>query len=217
MNRRQFLTVTGAVGLTGVAGCSGGSSDSGDSGGSSSDNTQTPTPTSTPTPTETSTPTETPTPTATSTPEPTLTHEMGESFTVGDGARSIRYTVTDFTVIEDYIGQSAEYGATPDGIFAVVIMTLENIGDETIDITARHLKLADQEDRTFEADTEASIYAEQDDRIGADPISFDQLQPGLSVDRAIVYDVPSGTYRLAVEPAGIFSNANTHYVPLGDV
>jgi len=142
---------------------------------------------------------------------------MGEAFTVGEGAHSIRYTVEDFAAIEDYIGQSADFGATPDGIFAVVTLTLENVGDESIDITTQHLKLADQEDRTFEADTEASIYAEQDDRIEAEPISFDQLQPGLSVTRSVVYDVPSGTYRLAVEPAGIFSGADTHYVPLGEI
>lgn len=196
---------SGAVGLAALAGCSGGDTDGGGSGSSGDENT--PTPTSTPTPTATST----------STPEQTLTHEMGEVFTVGDGERSIEYTVEDFTSIDDYIGQSEDFGSTPDGIFAVVTLTLENVGDESIDITTRHLKLADQEDRTFEADTEASVYAGQDDRIGAEPISFDQLQPGLSVTRSVVYDVPTGTYRLAVEPAGIFSNADTHYVPLGEV
>jgi hypothetical protein len=142
---------------------------------------------------------------------------MGESFTVGEGAQSIRYTVNEYSTIEDYIGSGPDLGSTPDGIFVVVNLDMENVGDESLDITTNHLKLIDQEDRTFEADTEASIYAEQDSRISAEPISFDQLQPGLSVTRAVVFDVPSGTYRFAAEPAGIFSNADTHYVPLGDV
>jgi Telomeric repeat-binding factor 2. len=149
--------------------------------------------------------------------EQSLTHEIGESFSVGDGAQSIEYTVNGASIIEDYIGSDADLGSTPDGTFVVVNLDLENIGDETLDISTNFLKLVDQEDRTFEADTEAGIYADQDSRVSADPITFDQLQPGLSVTRAVIFDVGPGTYRFAAEPAGAFSNADTHYVPLGEV
>jgi hypothetical protein len=149
--------------------------------------------------------------------EQSLTHEIGESFTVGEGAQSIEYTVNDAITIEDYIGSSEDVGSTPDGTFVVVNLDLENVGDESLDISTNFLKLADQEDRIFDADTEAGIYADQDSAISAEPITFDQLQPGLSVTRAVIFDVPSGTYRFAAEPAGVFSNADTHYVPLGEV
>ena len=206
MDRRQFLVSSGAVGMTALAGCSGdensdtdGSESSDDDGGgeeSGSDGSE---------------------PGSENEEQQSVTHEIGETFTVGDGAQSIQYTVNDYSTIEDYIGSGPELGSTPDGIFLVVNLEMENIGDETLDITTNFLKLIDQEDRTFDADTEAGIYAGQDSRISAEPISFDQLQPGLSVTRAVVFDVPSGTYRFAAEPAGIFSNADTHYVPLGEV
>jgi len=201
MDRRQFVVSSGAVGVTVLAGCSGdgntgsgdnnGGSENGGSDGSESDSTDDE--------------------------QQSVTHEIGESFTVGDGAQSIRYTVNDYSIIEDYIGSGPDVGSTPDGVFLVVNLDMENTGDESLNITTNFLKLVDQEDRTFDADTEAGIYAGQDSRISAEPISFDQLQPGLSVTRAVVFDIPPGTYRFAAEPAGVFSNADTHYVPLGEV
>lgn len=203
MDRRQFVVSSGVIGVTALAGCSGdgsgtegGSDDGGESESSGSDGSESE---------------------STGEEQQSVTHEIGESFTVGDGAQSIQYTVNDYSTIEDYIGSGPDLGSTPDGIFLVVNLDMENVGDESIDITTNFLKLVDQEDRTFDADTEAGIYAGQDSRISAEPISFDQLQPGLSVTRSVVFDIPSGTYRFAAEPAGVFSSADTHYVPLGEV
>jgi len=216
MERRRFLVSSGVVGMAALAGCSGDSSmeesesessteESGsDEGGGQSEDSS-------------SDESDSSQDESSSEEQQTLTHELGESFTVGDGSQSIQYTVNDYSTIDDYIGSGPDLGSTPDGIFLVVNLDMENVGDETIDISTNFLKLADQEDRTFDADTEAGIYADQDQRISADPITFDQLQPGLSVTRAVIFDVPSGTYRFAAEPAGIFSNADTHYVPLGEV
>ena len=153
----------------------------------------------------------------TETEEQSLVHEVGESFVVGSGAQSIEYIVNDVYGIGDYIGSDPDFGTTPDGLFVVVSLTLTNVGDESLDITTNLLKLIDGEDREFEADTEAGIYADGDSRISAEPISFDQLQPGLSVTRSVIFDVPEGTYQFAAEPAGAFSSAETHYVPIGDV
>lgn len=153
----------------------------------------------------------------TETEEQSLVHEVGETFVVGSGAQSIEYVVNDASGIGDYIGSSPDLGATPDGLFLVINLTLTNVGDESLDITTNLLKLIDEEDREFEADTEAGIYAGQDSRISAEPISFDQLQPGLSVTRSVIFDVPNGIYRFAAEPAGAFSGAETHYVPIGEV
>jgi len=219
MERRQFVVSSSAVGITLLAGCSGDSTteESGSDGGEdeaenssteeSGDNAE-----------DSSADGSDGDQSESLNEEPeTLTHEIGDSFTVGDGAQSIQYAVSDYSTIEDYIGAGPDLGSTPDGIFLVVNLDMENVGDETIDISTNFLKLVDQEDRTFDADTEAGVYADQDQRISADPITFDQLQPGLSVTRAVIFDVPSGTYRFAAEPTGIFSNADTHYVPLGEV
>lgn len=198
MDRRNFLASTSIIGVSALAGCSGDSgtdenNGGGGDGGDGSDDG------------------------ASNDEQQTVTHEIGESFTVGDGGQSIQYTVNDYSTIEDYIGSGPDLGSTPDGIFLVINLDMENTGDESLDITTNFLKVVDQEDRTFDADTEAGIYAGQDPRISADPISFDQLQPGLSVTRSVVFDVSSGTYRFAAQPAGIFSSADTHYVPLGEI
>ncbi|MDL0134968.1 DUF4352 domain-containing protein [Halobacterium salinarum] len=195
MNRRNFIAGTGMMAMTALAGCSGDGTDDANNGGDGGGDSSEPT-------TEE---------------QQSLTHEMGESFTVGEGAQSIQYTVNDYSTIDDYIGSGPDIGETPDGTFVVVNLDMENVGDESLDISTNNLKLIDQEDRTFEADTGAGIYAGQDSRISAESITFDQLQPGLSVTRAVIFDVGSGEYRFAAEPAGVFSNADTHYVPLGEV
>jgi len=146
----------------------------------------------------------------------TLSHAIGESFVVGDGAESIRYRVVDYEVIEDYIFDP-DFGETPDGVFVAVILEMENVGEESLTISSEILQLADAQDRQFDADTLASIYAEQDPRVDVEGITFDQLQPGLTVTRAIVFDVPPGSYRFVAEPAGVFSGADEHAVPLGSV
>ncbi|MFD1570340.1 MULTISPECIES: DUF4352 domain-containing protein [Haloferacaceae] len=202
MDRRQFIVTSGVVGISALAGCSGdGGTDDGGSDGGSNDGNNDGSDGGSDGGDE----------------QQTLTHDIGETFTVGDGAQEIQYTVNDYSTIEDYIGSGPDLGSTPDGIFLVVNLDMENVGDESLDITTNFLKVIDGEDRTFDADTEAGIYADQDSRISAEPISFDQLQPGLSVTRSVIFDVPSGTYRFAAQPAGIFSNSDTHYVPLGDV
>lgn len=195
MRRRTYLASVAAT-TTAIAGCTGDveEPESGGNGGGGSGGSD-------------------PTPTATET-TAAVQHEIGESFVVGDGAKSVRYQVNDvFTVEEVGSGQLAQQ---PDGIFVVVILQMENVGDETLDITTRHLLLIDEQERTFESDTEASIYAEQDARIEAEPITFDQLQPGLEVTRSVIYDVPPGQgYALLIEPVGILSGADEHFVVLG--
>lgn len=164
---------------------------------------------------------ETEEPTANPTEEPTeteqnTTHELGETFEVGSGGKSIRYTVQEVVVADEIGGETMAEEA--DGRFVIVILNLENTGDESLDITNRNLKLVDSEDREFEADTEASMYLESDSRVDVEAITFDQLQPGLDVERAVIFDVAAGqSYTFKADPAGVFSAAESHYVPIGDV
>ncbi|SFR61660.1 protein of unknown function [Halogeometricum limi] len=170
--------------------------------------------TAAPEPTVTATPKSTPEPTAEPTPEPTPTattqpempmHDVGESFTVGDGEMSIEYTVTDVTTADNVGG---EYGEDADGEFVIVTMSMENVGDESLDITSRPFTVVDSEGREFEVDTNAMVYAE-------DSIVFEQLNPGLSKEGVVIFDVnPDGEYTMHIAPAGMFSTATTHRVAI---
>lgn len=166
-------------------------------------------PTTTPTPTTAPTPTTTPT-------QQSVRHEIGESFTVGSGDQSIQYRVDD-SFSQESVGSSA-VGTEADGIYLVVILEIENVGDESFDITDRHLRAVDDQDREYEANFEASAYAESDPRIDTEGITYEQLNPGLKTMRAVIFDVnPGAEYRLKIEPVGVFSSADTHYVTIGSV
>lgn len=142
-------------------------------------------------------------------------HEYGEPFIVGSGDNQIRYTVLDAYSMDTIGGQYFNEGA--DGIFVVVELRMENTGRTTYDITDRHLKLVDGQGRVYSADSAVSYYANQDSRIGAEAITYDQLQPGLSVERAVIFDVPIGNYTMMIEPTGWFSNDEPHFAAMGEI
>lgn len=142
-----------------------------------------------------------------------LDHEIGESFTVGGDAQSIEYRVTD-AFYQESIGASRTEKA--DGLFLVVVLEMENVGDNSFDITDRHLRAVDEQDRVFEADFGASAYANNDPRIDAEGIGYEQLNPGLTTTRAVIFDVnPGSEYQLKIKPTGVFSSADAHYVTVG--
>jgi len=200
MNRRAFLVTLGALG----AGCA---------GGGGSDETATPTTTATRTSTATATATETPTPepTPTATPRPTATpvdttHSMNEAFVVGDGARQVQYAVTGFGTRGAVGGQ---YGAEASGVFAILNINVQNVGNESFNLSSNVFTLVDVQKREYDVDTDAMIYME-------DSIIFEQVNPGLELQGTIAFDVPTDQQapRLRIDPAGVFSTAQEHYVNL---
>lgn len=194
MERRLFLSTSLGVGLTGLAGCTTDEGSAGDSG--DEDDT---------TDAEDG-----------SAAEDGTQHDVGERFTVGSGEKSIRYTVEEATLARS-VGTSS-FNTDADGLFLIVVLSMENVGDETIDITSRHLQVVDSEGREFDADTGANVYVSQDARFDAEGITFEQLQPGIRQTRVVVFDVATNqSYALKIDPAGIFSGADTHYVGLGNV
>jgi hypothetical protein len=199
MLRRGLIRLSGAViGSMAIAGCS---SENGTEDNAGRDESSTNTPTSTST--------------ATPTPESSYVQEEFDSpFVVGSGEKSIEYRVTQAALTREIGGQYSSEEA--NGIFIVITMEMTNIGDETVDITSRHLKAMNEDGQTFDADTGLSFYLSSDDRFDVEGISFEQLNPGLTTDGAVVFDVvPGDYYFLSVEPAGIFSAARPHIVPLG--
>jgi hypothetical protein len=158
--------------------------------------------------------TPTPEPTPTPTPEPEFDSTMGESFVVGEGDQSVRYVVHDaFTT--DVIEPRSYSPEEAEGVFIIVIIEMENVGDEAFDVRTRHLKLVDQDGREFESDTRANLDVGYDHRIETEGITSEQLQPGLTIRRAVVFDVvPDQEYRFKIEPVGAFSGADEHYFEL---
>jgi len=198
IKRRKVLVGISASGLGAIAGCAGSDnsdSSSGDTNGDSGEET---------------------TATETESDEDENQHDIGESFEVGSGEKSIEYIVEEATLARA-IGTSS-FNVEADGLFLIVILEMENTGNESIDITSRHLRLVDSQGREFDADTEASSYINQDSRFDAEGILFEQLQPGLAQTRAVPFDVATQeSYALKVDPAGIFSGSEAHYVALGNV
>lgn len=144
----------------------------------------------------------------------TVTHQVGDTFTVGEGDRSVEYTVNSANTYEALGGEFSQQ--EPDGIFLVVQMELANQGDESFSVTSNAFTALDSNGNSFDPDTEAGIYVEQDSRVDAEGISFEQLNPGLSTDGALVFDVPEGEeVRLQIEPTGWLDDSASHEVELG--
>ncbi|QAY21397.1 DUF4352 domain-containing protein [Halorubrum ezzemoulense] len=142
------------------------------------------------------------------------THQMGESFTVGDEGQSIEYNVQD-AYSTSYISGPIERQEA-DGQYIILTLSMENVGDESVDITTNHFTMVDSQDRTFDASSEQTLWVESDPRIQVEGVSFEQLQPGITTEGAVVFQVPEGASEIQfkVEPTGPFSNADEHYVEL---
>jgi hypothetical protein len=163
-------------------------------------------------PAEESTPEPTPEPTE----EPTPTHQIGENFTVGNGDQTVEYIINSVESYEIIGNQFIEEEA--NGIFLVAELEMTNQTDQTIDIGTNHLKMVDSSGNQFDSSDDAMTAIDQDDRIESESIIFEQLNPGLSTQGAVGYDVaPGESYALLIEPLGVFSNAESHLVEVGSI
>ena len=144
----------------------------------------------------------------------TITHQIGDTFTVGEGDQVIEYTVNSSETYEVIGGEFTQ--EEPDGIFLVVQMELTNQSEESFSITTNAFSALDSNGNSFDPDSGASVYLNSDSRIESEAISFDQLNPGLSTSGALVFDVPQGEeMKLQIEPTGVFDSSTTHEVELG--
>lgn len=144
-------------------------------------------------------------------------HDKGETFTVGSGPKAVEYVVEQVTLTRE-IGSSA-VNTEAEGVYLVVILSLENIGNESFDILSGYYAAYDPEnDRTFDPDVSANSFIDQDPRFDVEGITWNSLQPGIQQRKAIVFDVAAGnSYAIKIVPIGAFSGTDTHYVALGNV
>jgi hypothetical protein len=139
---------------------------------------------------------------------------MGEPFTVGGEGQSIEYNVEN-AYSTSYISGPIERQEA-DGQYIILVISMQNVGDESVDITTNHFTIVDSQDRTFDASSEQTLWVESDPRIQVEGVSFEQLQPGITTEGAVVFQVPeeASEIQFRVEPTGVFSNADEHYVEL---
>jgi len=162
-------------------------------------------------PRDRSTPRSTPTATDSPTPQPTEApppvHNVGDNFVVGTGEQSIRYSVQNVKTLSSVgRGNLAEEAS---GIFVVVKLKVENVGKESFDLSTRVFRLIDDQDREYDVDTRAMAYVDN-------AIVFEQVNPGVTVNGTILFDVPRDQEgrQLEISPAGLLSTADSHYVDL---
>lgn len=191
-----FLAVAGFFGLVFFAAGSGSSG-----GGMTSGAAATPTPAAAPAAT----------PTATSTPASTAqatTHDIGDTFTVGSGGQAIQYRVTDMKKRQT-LG-SGVLAEEADGVFVVVAIEMTNQADESVSISSNLFTLVDDQDREYDTDSDATVAVENN-------VVFEQLDPGVEKSGVLIFDVPTDQTgrKLQIDPAGMFSTADSHNVTLG--
>jgi hypothetical protein len=138
------------------------------------------------------------------------THSIGDEFTVGD----VRYQVNGVTTKQE-IGERSYgtlIGVEANGKFLLLDMTVMNEANEAITMRESSLKLKIDEAQ-YSPSSEAWAYMD-------DSFTFEQLNPGVQVDGNVAYDVPesanTSSMELQVNPVGLFSTAEPHYVQLGE-
>jgi len=105
------------------------------------------------------------------------TYSFGDKVTVGTFAYTFHDYQTQSFVGSTYLEEEA------DGIFLIFDVTIENIGDKSENIWGSYVTVIDSQNRRFEHDTTAEIYAD-------DTFSFEQMQPGLPKRGKIIFDIP---------------------------
>jgi hypothetical protein len=207
VKRRPILAACATALTAGLAGCSGG----GDGGsGGEAEGTDAATPTETPT----ATPTETPTSTPTATPEPSVvTESVGQAFTVGEGDRTVRYTVQELLQAQA-LGPTQNEEATDT--YLIVVMTVENPQSRTLDVPVGNVRLR-ASGTVKNVDLNASGALGEDRRVDVDAIATASVPAGESVTGGVVYDAPTGNdYRLEFTPLD-GAEGRPHEVPVGDI
>lgn len=195
MQRRTFVTTVGAISTVGLAGCTEELDDANTDSGNGNSNGQ-----------EDEEETEQ---------DRNTVHEVGDTFVVGDSRQQIEYTVTAARLFEDLGDQYLN--TEPDGYFLVVELRMTNQTDESFSISTNSFSVSDSQGRRFDPDSGAGMYIDTDPRIESEGILFKQLNPGLTTQGALVFDVsPNDTVSLVIEPTAFLESGETHTVRLGN-
>lgn len=126
--------------------------------------------------------------------EEVSTYEFGESINIG----GFEYVFEDYRTTSSVGGEFVSEDA--DGVFFVLDVRIENVGNEPKYFSSDYVKIVDSEGRTFTTDTDGMVYVD-------DSVTFEEMQPGLEKEGKLVYDIPEDVKgHLRVEDDSTFSD-----------
>lgn len=123
-----------------------------------------------------------------------ITAKIGEQVQSGDLAFTVNGVKEYQSLGNSFTSKDAQ------GVFKVVSLKIENVGKETKTIDSSMIKLTDSEGRTFERSIDGQTAKGLSQ--GQVDLFLQQVQPGLSVNGEIVFDVPESAEGLVIELRG---------------
>lgn len=123
-----------------------------------------------------------------------VTAKIGETVQSGDLAFTVNGVKEYQSLGNSFTSKDAQ------GIFKVVSLKIENVGKETKTIDSSMINLTDSEGRTFERSVDGQTAKGMAQ--GQVDLFLQQVQPGLSVNGEIVFDVPETAEGLMIELRG---------------
>lgn len=123
-----------------------------------------------------------------------ITAKIGEQVQSGDLAFTVNGVKEYQSLGNSFTSKDAQ------GVFKVVSLKIENVGKETKTIDSSMIKLMDSEGRTFERSIDGQTAKGLAQ--GQVDLFLQQVQPGLSVNGEIVFDIPETAEGLVIELRG---------------
>lgn len=123
-----------------------------------------------------------------------ITAKIGEQVQSGDLAFTVNGVKEYQSLGNSFTSKDAQ------GVFKVVSLKIENVGKETKTIDSSMIKLMDSEGRTFERSIDGQTAKGLAQ--GQVDLFLQQVQPGLSVNGEIVFDIPENAEGLVIELRG---------------
>lgn len=112
----------------------------------------------------------------------------------------VKITVTSFSA-KDSVGDNQFSIAKPQGVFKLVGLNIANNQKDAITITSANFKLIDDQGREFSDSSEAGMaFAVSSNKV--ESFSFKQLNPGMSIDGVIAFDVPKDAKGFKLKASG---------------
>jgi hypothetical protein len=119
-------------------------------------------------------------------PKPQQEFKLGDKIAAGEFAWKITKMTKQKSIGEDIAGTF--FGEEASGEFLIIDVEIENTGKSANYLMDSFIKLVDDQNREFSADTMAAIYLKPE----GSALMFELVNPGITKKGKIVYDVPKG-------------------------
>ncbi len=133
------------------------------------------------------------------------TAQASKTAAIGDAVtdKDLQFTVLEVTT-PDSVGEDP-FAKKPQGKFYVVKVKIENVSKETQTITNGSFSMTDSQNRTYETSSDGQAALMLSDE--SNDIFVEEIQPSLSIEGKVVFDVPADAADLTLIAKGsIFSD-----------